>query len=65
MIEETYETSMETTLDEAQDLTAEINDSTDSEGNVLDKLVSKIKGGVSGLMQKGESLLIILLKRLL
>ena len=57
MIEETYETSMETTLDEAQDLTAEINDSTDSEGNVLDKLVSKIKGGVSGLMQKGESLL--------
>ena len=57
MIEETYETSMETTLDEAQDLTAEINDNTDSEGNVLDKLVSKIKGGVSGLMQKGESLL--------
>lgn len=57
MIEETYETSMETTLEEAQDLTAEINDNTDSEGNVLDKLVSKIKDGVSGLMKKGETLL--------
>lgn len=57
MIEETYETSMETTLEEAQDLTAKINDNTDSEGNVLDKLVSKIKDGVSGLMKKGETLL--------
>lgn len=57
MIEDTYESSMETTVEEAQDLTEEINDNTDSEGNVFDRFVSQIKEGVSGLVKKGETLL--------
>ena len=57
MIEETYESTMETTMKEAQDITDEINDNTDSEGNIISKFVSKIKDGVSGLMEKGENLL--------
>lgn len=57
IIEDTYESSMETTVEEAQDLTEEINDNTDSEGNVFDRFVSQIKEGVSGLVKKGETLL--------
>lgn len=57
MIEETYELSMETTVKEAQDITDEINDNTDSEGNVFERFVSKLKDGVSGLIKKGETLL--------
>lgn len=57
MIEETYDLTMEATVKEAQDITDEINDNTDSEGNVIDKFVSKLKDGVSGLMKKGENLL--------
>ena len=56
MIEETYESTMETAVKEAQDITDEINDNTDSEGNVFEKLASKLKDGVSGLMKKGETL---------
>ena len=41
----------------AQDITDEINDNTDSEGNLFDKFVSKLKDGVTGLMEKGEALL--------
>ena len=57
MIEETYESTMETTVKEAQDIADEINDNTDSEGNIIDKFLSKLKDGVSGLMKKGEKLL--------
>lgn len=57
MIEESYESTMETTVKEAQDITDEINDNTDSEGNIFDKFASKIKNGVSGLMEKAETLL--------
>ncbi len=56
-IEETYESTMETTVKEAQDITDEINNNTDSEGNFFDKFASKLKDGVSGLMEKGEELL--------
>ena len=41
----------------AQDIADEINDNTDSEGNIIDKFLSKLKDGVSGLMKKGEKLL--------
>lgn len=57
MIEETYESTMEATLEEVQDITDEINDNTDSDGNLFDKFVSKLKDGVTGLMEKGEALL--------
>ena len=44
-------------MKEAQDIADEINDNTDSEGNIIDKFLSKLKDGVSGLMKKGEKLL--------
>lgn len=57
IIEETYEVSMEATVKEAEDLTDEINENTDSEGNIIEKALSKIKDGVTGLLEKGEQLL--------
>lgn len=57
MIEETYELTMETTMKEAQEITDEITDNTDSEGNIVDKFIKKLKDGVSGLIKKGEKLL--------
>ncbi len=57
LIEETYELSVETTVKEAQDITDEINESMDSEGNIIEKALSKIKNGVSGLLERGETLL--------
>lgn len=57
VIEDTYESSVETTIKEAEDLTDEINKSTDSEGNIIEKALSKIKNGVSGIIEKGEKLL--------
>lgn len=57
MIEETYGSTIEMTVKEAQDITDEINDNTDSEGNIFGQIASKLKDGVSGLMNKGETLL--------
>lgn len=57
IIEETYDVSMETTIQEAEDITDEINESTDSEGNIIEQALSKIKDGVTGLLEKGETLL--------
>lgn len=57
VIEETYESSVEATVREAQEITDDINESTDSEGNVVEKALSKLKDGVSGLLEKGEDLL--------
>ena len=44
-------------MQEAEDITDEINENTDSEGNILEQALSKIKNGVSGLLEKGEQLL--------
>ena len=57
IIEDTYEISMEETVKEAEDLTDEINENTDSEGNIIEKALSKIKDGVTGLLDKGEQIL--------
>ena len=57
VIEQTYDLTVEATMKEAEDLTDEIDESSDSEGNILDQAISKIKGGVSGLLEKGEALL--------
>lgn len=48
---------MEETVKEAEKMTDEINDNTDSEGNILEQALSKIKGGITGLLEKGEQLL--------
>lgn len=57
IIEDTYESSIETTVKEAEKMTDEINKSKDSEGNIIEKALSKIKDGVSGILKKGEDLL--------
>ena len=57
IIEDTYESTLETTVQEAEDITDEINENTDSEGNILEQALTKIKNGVSGLLEKGEQLL--------
>ena len=57
MIEKTYESTVEETVKEAQDITNEIEKNTDSEGNIIEKALSKIKDGISGLLEKGEELL--------
>ena len=57
IIEQTYETSMEVTMEEAQTIADEINENTDSEGNILEKAWKKIQGGISGVIDKGENLL--------
>ena len=38
-------------------MTDEINEMKDSEGNVIEKFLSKIKDGISGILKKGENLL--------
>ena len=38
-------------------MTEEINESTDSDGNIIEQALDKIAGGVSGLLKKGEQLL--------
>ncbi len=57
LVEETYNVSVETALEEAEDITEEIDENSDSEGNFLDKALSKIKDGVTGVLEKGENLL--------
>ena len=57
IIEETYEVSMENAIQEAEKMTEEINESTDSDGNIIEQALDKIAGGVSGLLEKGEQLL--------
>lgn len=57
IIEDTYNVSMETTIQEAEDITDEIGESTDSDGNIIEQALSKIKDGVTGLLEKGETLL--------
>ena len=57
IIEETYDVSVETAIKEANDITSEINENKDSDGNIIEKALSKIKDGVTGLLDKGEELL--------
>ena len=45
-IEETYEVSMENAIQEAEKMTEEINESTDSDGNIIEQALDKIAGGV-------------------
>lgn len=56
MIEQTA--AYEQTLEEAQQITDEISENTDEEGNFITKAWDKIKGGVSGLADRGEELFV-------
>lgn len=57
IIEETNKVSAENTMEEANELADKINNNVDSDGNILDRFIKKVKGGVSGLKVKGEALL--------
>ncbi len=57
MVEEIYNVSVESAVEEAKDITEEIDENSDSEGNFLDRALSKIKDGVTGVLEKGENLL--------
>lgn len=56
-LERTLDATFETTVAEAQELTDQINENQDSEGNFLERALEKIKGGVTALVEKGEELL--------
>lgn len=57
IIEQTYDASVEMVMEEADEITNEIDENTDSEGNIIDKALSKIKDGAAGLLEKGEKVL--------
>ena len=47
---------MENAIQEAEEITEEINESTDSDGNIIEQALDKLAGGVSGLLDKGEQI---------
>lgn len=57
LIEKTYDISIESTMESAEDITEDIDKSRDSDGNILEQALSKLKNGVDGLLEKGENLL--------
>ena len=57
IIEETHEIPVENAIQEAEEITEEINESTDSDGNIIEQALDKLAGGVSGLLDKGEQIL--------
>lgn len=57
IIEETHEVSMENAIQKAEEMTEEINENTDSDGNIIEQALDKLAGGVSGLLEKGEQIL--------
>lgn len=58
LIEAKADVTFEATLDEARQITEEINENTDEEGNFITKAWDKITGGISGLAGRGEELFV-------
>ena len=56
LIEQTA--TYEETLEEAQQITEEISENTDDEGNFITKAWDKITGGITGLAKRGEDLFV-------
>lgn len=57
MIEETSDFKIEQTIAEAEEISNEINENKDADGNFFTKIWEKIKGGVSGMLDRAGSLL--------
>ena len=57
LIEKTSDYKIEQTIAEAEGISNEINESKDSEGNFFTKAWEKIKGGISGLLDRASDLL--------
>lgn len=58
IIEKTVDVDYDQTIEQAQQITDEISESTDEEGNFLTKAWDKITGGISGLADRGEELFV-------
>ncbi|MDD2980328.1 MAG: hypothetical protein PHN80_10175 [Hespellia sp.] len=59
LIEKTYDSSVEATIQNAKDTTEEIGESTEEEedGSIVSQIISKVKGGVTEVTQKLENVL--------
>ena len=57
LIEQTADPKIEQTIAEAEGISQEIDENTDADGNFLEKAWDKIKGGVSGLVERASDLL--------
>lgn len=57
LIENTADYKIEQTIAEAEEISEEISENTDSEGNFFTKVLEKIKGGITGLMDRANDLL--------
>lgn len=58
IIEKKADATYEATIDEAREITEEITENTDSEGNFITKAWDRITGGVSNLTERGEKLFV-------
>lgn len=57
LIEKTADYKIEQTIAEAEEISEEISENTDSEGNFLERVWEKFKGGITGLMDRAGDLL--------
>ena len=64
LIEETVgaDAGYEQTIEQAQQISEEINENTDEEGNFITKAWDKITGGISGLADRGEEMFVNILE---
>ena len=62
IIEKTVDIDYEETIEQAEQITEEISENTDEEGNFLTKAWDKITGGISGLADRGEEMFVNILE---
>lgn len=58
LIERTSQVKYEAAIEEAEQITDEINENTDEEGSVLSNFWEKLTGGVTGLVERGKALFV-------
>ncbi len=58
LLERTSQVKYESAIEEAQQITDEINENTDEEGSVLSSFWEKLTGGITGLVERGKALFV-------
>ena len=58
LLERTSQVKYESAIEEAQQITDEINENTDEEGSVLSSFWDKLTGGITGLAERGKALFV-------
>ena len=58
LLERTSQVKYEEAIEEAQQITDDINENTDEEGGVLSSFIDKLKGGISELAERGKTLFV-------